>query len=431
MGRVKKWAVGLMGLAAVLFWGCAPAAPAATTQTTAPATEATLATVAEGREKDIPQPVEYILTFAGDCTLGTEHNVYGNSGSFVRLVGDDYGYPFENVLTYFENDEFTLVNLEGTFTAYNVPQEKRFRFRAPMEYAKILTEGSVEAVTLANNHSFDYGQTGYDDTKTALENEGVAYVEDAGTTLLTTENGLKVGLYAAQFDLQVDTMEAGIESLRAQGAELVIVSLHFGVEGSYRPTDQQKTHARAAIDAGADIVCGHHPHVLQPVEAYNGGIIFYSLGNFSFGGNRNPRDKDSVVIRQTVIRERDGSVHLGETERIPVCISSVSGKNDYKPTPYEEGSKAYLRALSKLDGTFTGKDLVVSYADKDTSSTGEETPVETTGSEQTQEPEQTPTQASEPEQTPQTEPETTPDTQPEQTPEPSEAPAEQQTQPAG
>ena len=104
--------------------------------------------------------------------------------------------------------------------------------------------------------------------------------------------------------------------------------------------------------------------MLQPIEEYNGGIIYYSLGNFSFGGNRNPRDKDSVVIRQTVIRDSDGTIRLGSTELIPFCISSVSGKNDYKPTPYEEGNKKYKRALSKLDGTFTGRDLNVSYADK-------------------------------------------------------------------
>ncbi len=336
-------------------------------------------TEAETTEQTLPEPVEYTLSFAGDCTLGTSHYTYGNSGTFVRIVGDNYSYPFENVLTYFEDDDFTMVNLEGTFTEHKKPAEKRFRFRAPTTYAKILTTGDVEAVNLANNHSLDFGQIGYEDTKKALDTENVTYVEDCGTAFYTTERGLKIGLYAAQFDLQVSTMQKGIAALREGGAELVIVSLHFGEEGSYRPTDQQKKHAHAAIDAGADIVYGHHPHVLQPIEEYNGGIIYYSLGNFSFGGNRNPRDKDTAIIRQTVIRESDGTIHLGQTEAIPFCVSSVSGKNDYKPTPYEEGSKKYNRALSKLDGTFTGKDLVVSYADeKDPSE-----PAETTAPEET------------------------------------------------
>ena len=388
MNRIcVRSAAGFLCALSVLLTGCQWNVPVSTP--TAPTTEevtedTTLQTEEtvpeETQEQTLPAPIEYTLSFAGDCTLGTSDKTYGKSGTFVRIVGDNYNYPFENVLPYFEADDFTLVNLEGPFTEHTVPAEKRFRFRAPSAYAKILTAGSVEAVNLANNHSLDFGQIGYADTKKALEAENVTYVEDCGTAFYTTENGLKIGIYAAQFDLQVSTMEKGIAALREGGAELVIASFHWGTEGSYRPTDQQKKHAHAAIDAGADIVYGHHPHVLQPIEEYNGGIIYYSLGNFSFGGNRNPRDKDSVVIRQTVIRDSDGTIRLGSTELIPFCISSVSGKNDYKPTPYEEGSKKYKRALSKLDGTFTGRDLNVSYADKKdpTEPTEATTPEETT-----------------------------------------------------
>lgn len=366
-----RFLAGMLCVLSLLLTACQwnSPTPTVTAPTTEEITESTTlqteeASVPETTEETLPEPVEYILSFAGDCTLGTSHDTYGKSGTFVRIVGDNYGYPFENVLTYFENDDFTMVNLEGTFTEHTKPAEKRFRFRAPSAYAKILTAGDVEAVNLANNHSLDFGEIGYDDTKKALESENITYVEDCGTAFYTTETGLKIGLYAAQFDLQVSTMKKGIAALREGGAELVIVSFHWGTEGSYRPTDQQKKHAHAAIDAGADIVYGHHPHVLQPIEEYKDGIIYYSLGNFSFGGNRNPKDKDSVVIRQRVIRESDGTVHLGQTELIPFCVSSVSGKNDYKPTPYEAGSKKYNRVLSKLDGTFTGRDLVVSYADK-------------------------------------------------------------------
>ena len=381
--KSKRFLAMILSMAMVMLLGCTatPQPTTTTTETTVPETTQEETSVPETTEEEtLPVPVEFTLTFAGDCTLGTSHDTYGKSGTFVRLVGDNYSYPFENVRAYFESDDFTMVNLEGTFTEHKEPMEKRFRFRAPSAYAKILTAGNVEAVNLANNHSFDFGQTGYDDTKKALEQESITYVEDCSTTHYITESGLHIGLYAAQFDLQVSTMEAGIQKLRQEGAELVIVSLHFGTEGSYRPTNQQKKHAHAAIDAGADIVYGHHPHVLQPIEEYNGGIIYYSLGNFSFGGNRNPRDKDTAIIRQTVIRDSDGTILLGQTETIPFCISSASGKNDYKPTPYEEGSKKYNRVLSKLDGTFTGRDLVVSYADKkEPEETTEATqPVETT-----------------------------------------------------
>ena len=164
--------------------------------------------------------------------------------------------------------------------------------------------------------------------------------------------GLKIGVYAAQFWVDTAHMESAIEKLREDGAEIVIVSYHGGEEGSYTPTGDQKAYAHKAIDAGADIFYGHHPHVLQPIEEYNGGVICYSLGNFSFGGNRNPKDKDTAVIQQEVVRELDGTIRLGETKIIPFCLSGEQNYNTYQPTPYEEGSDQYNRVLSKLDGTF-------------------------------------------------------------------------------
>lgn len=370
----KRLLVCGLGVAAALVGCAAPETPA--TQTTgAP----TFPTVTEAQqifvEPTEPPPEEFVLSFAGDCTLGTEHGSYGGAKTLVRVVGDDYDYIFENVKDIFAADDFTLVNLEGTFTDYKVPQQKRFRFRAPPAYAKILTAGSVEAANLANNHSLDYGETGYADTKTALEGEGIAYVEDLGTLLYTTERGLKIGIYAGQLEMEEADIRNGIQKLQNEGAELIITSFHWGVEGSYRPTDDQKRLAHFAIDQGADIVFGHHPHVLQPIEEYNGGIIYYSVGNFSFGGNSNPRDKDSVILQQTVIKTHDGAVTLGKLEKIPVKISTVANGNDYKPTPYTTEEKGYERALSKLDGTFTGKDLYVAYAQGNSASpqTGQET----------------------------------------------------------
>ena len=303
-------------------------------------------------ENQEPQPTVYTLSFAGDCTFGTEHGQYGNAGTFVNLVGENYEYPLAKALAYFQEDDFTLVNLEGALTETGTAQDKEFRFRGPMTYAKILVAGNVEAVNLANNHSYDFGETGYQNTKQALEAESITYVERDNTTLYTTESGLKIGMYAIQFWASKSNITKAIETLRAEGAEIVIVSYHGGVEGSYTPTADQKSYAHTAIDAGADIFFGHHPHVLQPVEQYNNGVIYYSLGNFSFGGNRNPVDKDTAIIQQQVVRELDGTIHLGETKLIPFSLSSETTRNTYQPTPYEADSDAYLRTMSKLDGTF-------------------------------------------------------------------------------
>lgn len=307
-----------------------------------------------------PQPVTYTLSFAGDCTLGTDSKYYSYNTAFVHVVGENYGYPFENVYDIFAGDDFTLVNLEGVLSDTGVPQEdKLFTFRGPESYARILTSGSVEGVVLANNHTYDFGQTGYRNTKAALEQENVVYAEAKKPAIYRTESGLTIGIYAVAFYAETSAIKNGIAQLREQGAEIVIFSMHAGVEGSYRVTDQQKFLAHTAIDAGADIVFGHHSHVLQPIEYYKEGVIYYSLGNFAFGGNSNPPDKDTAIIQQTVIREPDGTVHLGQTIRLACRLSSVTNCNDYRPTPHEEGSKEQERALSKLNGTFTGADLVV------------------------------------------------------------------------
>ena len=296
-------------------------------------------------------PERFLLTFAGDCTLGANPvNYYADVG-FIKTVGEDYSYPFANVADYFEKDEFTMVNLEGALCDEGNPMEKKYTFRGPTAYIHILTGSSVEAVNLANNHSFDYGQRGYDSTLAALEEAGVAFVERDSTALITTENGLTIGLYGAvYYRLDVQDMTAEIASLKEQGADIVIYAPHWGVEGTYQPTQEQMRVGRAAIDAGADIVFGTHPHVLQPVEHYGGGVIFYSLGNFSFGGNSCPEDFDTALLQQEVIRRADGTVELGELTIVPACISSIPGRNNYQPTPYPPEDPGYQRVMDKLAG---------------------------------------------------------------------------------
>lgn len=316
-----------------------------------------------------PQEQRYTLTFAGDCTLGSTASKWNSSYSFIQTIGEDYDFPFAKVAEYFESDDFTMVNLEGPLTETGTAAQKQFAFKGPTAYTQILTGSSVEAVTLANNHSEDYGTEGYESTTKVLGEAGVAYVEKNKTTLVTTESGLKIGLYAAAFEFNYNSIKTNIAQLRADGAVIVIAAFHWGTEGSYRPTSSQQSFGRAAIDAGADIVFGHHPHVLQKIEQYGDGYIFYSLGNFSFGGSSSPQDYDTAILQMEVIRDVEGNVSLGELTIIPCSASSASGYNNYQPIPLEEGTTAYDRVLSKLDGSFTGADLVVDYNKNSTSET--------------------------------------------------------------
>ncbi len=345
----------LLILTAMLLCGCA-SAPAETqpvgTETVCAMATTVPSAAAETQPTTVftePEPERFLLTFAGDCTLGSNpHNYYAGYG-FIKTAGENWDYPFANVISWFENDDVTLVNLEGTFCDSGSPVPKAHNFRGPTNYVNFLTENSVEAVTLANNHTRDYGLKGYASTITTLETAGIPYVEEQNTLILTTDSGLTIGIYGMVYtNLDVEHMVSQITALKEQGAELLIVAPHWGAEGYYKPNNVQVDAGHAAIDAGAHIVYGSHPHVLQPIEEYNGGIIYYSLGNFSFGGNIYPDDYDTALLQQEVIREPDGTVRLGELTVIPACISSVGDHNNFQPTPYPENSEGYARVLKKL-----------------------------------------------------------------------------------
>lgn len=370
-GKSGRVLAALLTLA-VLLAGCGEAEPpipapeeapvaVETAGTTAPLeTEQTEPPQTESPETEPAQPERFLLTFAGDCTFGSNpHNYFADVG-FIKTVGEDYGYPFRNVLDFFENDEFTMVNLEGPLCDSGNPMQKKHAFHGPTAYTAILTENSVEAVTIANNHTQDYGPQGYASTLEALDNAGVPYVERDSSKMVETKNGLTIGLYGmVYYKLDVEKMVAAIGEMKAQGADLIIVAPHWGYEGTYHPTQEQMNVGHAAIDAGADIVFGSHPHVLQPIEEYGNGVIYYSMGNFSFGGNGDPGDYDTALLQQEVIRYPDGTVELGQLTRVPVCISSVKGRNNFQPTPMEPGSPEYDRVLGKLDGSFSGPNLQI------------------------------------------------------------------------
>ncbi|MBO5322548.1 MAG: CapA family protein [Oscillospiraceae bacterium] len=333
-----------------------PSTPTEPTEITEP-TESTEATEPTAK----PEGESFLISFAGDCTFATNHNATPSWDLFPNVVGDNYDYPFAGVKPYFDADDLTIVNLECALTTYDPTEEemkllqldtKSFRFRGPLEYVNILTRGSVEVASVANNHARDYAEPGWKETLEVLKNAGVRYATWGSNALITTENGLTVGIYANNSWVTESGMVSNIKKLRQQGADVVIVSLHWGDERHYAPNEYQQKLGRLAVDSGADIVFGHHPHVLQPLEFYNGGLIMYSMGNFSFGGNRNPSDKDTVVVQQEFVRTADGSVVLGETILIPCRISSITNRNDYQPTPYDPTDPGYLRVLSKLDGSY-------------------------------------------------------------------------------
>ena len=288
-------------------------------------------------EKEEP-PVSITISAAGDCTLGTDEN-FDQSRS-LNAYYDENGpaYFLQSVKPVFEADDLTIVNMEGTLTESTSRMDKTFAFKGPADYTKILTEGSVEAANLANNHSRDYGEQSYTDTIAALDAAGIVNFGYDRTAVMDV-NGVKVGLVGT-YELAEgmgceEEMIANIKAVEDQGAQIVIVSFHWGIERENYPDETQVSLAHSAIDHGADLVLGHHPHVLQGIEVYNGKNIVYSLGNFCFGGNSNPSDKDTMIFQQTFTVQNGELVEDNVTNIIPCSVSSESGYNNYQPTPLQ------------------------------------------------------------------------------------------------
>lgn len=281
--------------------------------------------------------VSFTISAVGDCTFGTDEN-FAYEGSMPAKYDEvgDFNYFFENVKSVFEADDLTIVNFEGTLTDSTIREDKQFAFKADKSYAEILTDGFVEAANLANNHSKDYGEQSYNDTMDALDEAGITNF-GYDRIAIKKVKGIKVGLvgtYVLADGLGVkDSMEKNIQDLKDEGAQVIIASFHWGEEKAEYPNDVQVELAHAAIDAGADLVLGHHPHVLQGIEQYKGKNIVYSLGNFCFGGNMYPSDMDTMIFQQTFTLKGGKLQEDNVTNIIPCSISSVEDYNNYQPTP--------------------------------------------------------------------------------------------------
>lgn len=300
---------------------------------------------------EVPDNSVYItISAAGDCTFGTDTN-YSGAMSFeaeMEKQKNNYSHFLKLVKPIFEEDDLTIVNFEGTLSDRGGRQDKQYAFRGKPEYVKILTSSSVEAVNLANNHTRDYGEVALTDTKTIMTENNVMWVLGEHYVIKDIK-GVKIGIVgsnALTYEGKTKFPKI-IEEMKNQGADLVIANFHWGEESSKNANETQVSLAHLAIDSGADLVIGHHPHVLQGIEKYKGKYIVYSLGNFAFGGHKNPYDKDTMIFRQT-FRFKDGVLLTGyeNAEIIPCSISSVKERNNYQPMPLS--GDEFKRVMEKI-----------------------------------------------------------------------------------
>ncbi|MBR1472332.1 MAG: CapA family protein [Lachnospiraceae bacterium] len=291
------------------------------------------------------------ISAVGDCTLGNDPAQESRGNAFHKVYnanGPDYFLQYCRPVFY--TDDITIANLEGVLTTMGTAQQKAWRFRSDPSYIEILTHSSVDVVAFANNHCRDFGEISYTDTMKNLEAYGLPYSSEDNVCVMEV-NGVRVGIAslkllgdnAGYFKQRIQTK---VDELKAENVQLILLNCHWGIELDRVPNHVQTELGHFAIDAGVDLVIGHHPHVLQSVECYNGKYIIYSLGNFCFGGNTNPKNKDTMIWRQDFIFT-NGQLSASEARVLPYSISSRKDLNDYCPVPLNGAD--YDRVIRQLN----------------------------------------------------------------------------------
>jgi poly-gamma-glutamate synthesis protein (capsule biosynthesis protein) len=286
--------------------------------------------VAVVQHTDVKNPHDPTVTmmFGGDVTLGY---------AFEDLIGDDHEWAFDEMPEYREAD-VAMVNLEGTLTNADTEYAKTFNFKTDPEDVAVLTHGGIDIVNLGNNHTMDYLDAGLKETIATLEQAGIHAVgagmdvTEARRPEILEVKGQRIayfGYYAADAHAAGEGIAGtnyALESRIAEDIEAIrdrvdwiVVNFHWGVELSNYPEYWQSDLAHFTIDHGADLVVGHHPHVLQGSEIYQGRPIAYSLGNLIFGGNARS-DYDTAVLKVSV-RDRQMKV-----EFLPVEVRKYQPK---------------------------------------------------------------------------------------------------------
>lgn len=307
----------------------------------------------------ITPPTAIRVMAVGDIMLG------GTAAPELAVLG--YDYPFALVGDVLRRGDIVFGNLEGPLTLRGQPaRDKRYIFRSPpARVVPALKAAGFNVLSLANNHMLDYGVEGLEDSMSALTAAGIHFAgagmnaAQARAPALIEVHGRRFAILAYSLTLPEEFYaaptrpgtafghEAHVRSdvARArQAADAVIVSFHWGQEGTTALREYQQRIGRAAIDAGAQIVVGHHPHILQGVECYSGGVILHSLGNFVFGSYSKTARRSAIA---EIVFANDATVHWQELRLLPLDVDNTV--RNFQPQRLDGGeADAVVRHLQQL-----------------------------------------------------------------------------------
>ena len=279
----------------------------------------------------------FTFSLVGDCTVGDQWKYHGYGSSFTyKITQSGLDYPFSCVADLFAVDDLTIANCEGVLTDRKPGSNAKFMtLGAPTSFGEVFKLGNVDVCNVANNHAKDFGANGLQDTMDTLTALGIGVFGD--DVLYETEiKGVKIGIVGYTYPINESKFkryEKSIQQLKDDGCTFIIASAHWGKEESYNINLDQRTYAPKLIDAGADMVYGHGSHTVQPVQIYNGKVIFYSLSNFTFGANAAPKDDDTVVVQLTYDILEDGTMQVAELIALPYKMHK---NKDFRPYPIED-----------------------------------------------------------------------------------------------
>jgi poly-gamma-glutamate synthesis protein (capsule biosynthesis protein) len=291
------------------------------------------------------------LSFVGDLSIGDKYSSMNYDLGYAKTVDKNgLDWPFSLVRPLLDADDVTVANLEVVFTTKKKQANKDMNLIADPKYAQVLLQSGVDVVNTANNHSYDFLSAGYQESMKTLDSAGIPHFGTispgsdsmADKILAYDIKGIKIGFVGFTYpqDSDLNRIIKRIQTLRDQGCSLVIASLHWGRELHTTPSSWQYVYAKKILDAGADVIYGHHPHILQPVQFYKGKPIFYSLGNFTFG-TMGRADPDTGIFQLRYSLTKDGL----ELANFTVIPCRTQGTGDYRP--YELKEEAERKTMLK------------------------------------------------------------------------------------